>query len=47
MIPAAVLVVAALGFWRQGERRRVVTTLVVLALLLASLGTALLVTPPG
>ena len=47
MIPAGVLVVAAIGFWQQGERRRVATALVVLALLLASLGTALLVTPPG
>lgn len=47
MIPAGVLLVAAIGFRRQGERRRVVTALVVLALLLASLGTALIVTPPG
>ena len=47
MIPAGVLAVAALGFWQQGERRRVATALVVLALLLASLGTAIVVTPPG
>jgi len=47
MIPAGVLAVAAIGFWQQGERRRVATALVVLALLLASLATALLVTPPG
>lgn len=47
LIPAAVLVVAAIGFWQQGERRRVATALIVLALLLASLGTAVVVTPPG
>jgi hypothetical protein len=47
MIPAGVLVVAAIGFWRQGERRRVATALVLLALLLASLGAALIVTPSG
>lgn len=47
MIPAGVLVIAAIGFWQQGERRRVATALIVLALLLASLGTAVVVTPPG
>lgn len=47
MIPAGVLVVASIGFWQQGERRRVATALVVLALLLASLATAIVVTPPS
>ena len=47
VIPAAVLVAAALGFWQQGERRRVATALIVLALLLGSLATAIVVTPPG
>ncbi|HEX7172263.1 MAG TPA: DUF1634 domain-containing protein [Candidatus Limnocylindria bacterium] len=47
MIPAGVLAVAAIGFWQHGERRRVAIALVVLALVLASLGTAILVTPPG
>jgi hypothetical protein len=47
MIPAGVLIVAAIGFWQQRERGRVATALVVLGLLLASLGTAIVVTPPG
>jgi uncharacterized membrane protein len=47
LLPAGVLVVASIGFWQQGERRRVATALIVLALLLASLGTAIVVTPPS
>ena len=47
LIPALALVVAAVGFRQRGEHRRVAISLAVLALLLASLAVAFVLTPPG
>ena len=46
LIPALALAVAAAGFRQRGEQRRVATSLAVLALLLASLAVAFVLTPP-
>jgi hypothetical protein len=47
LIPAGVMAVAAAGFRRRGEGRLVAATLLVFALLLASLAIALVVSPLG
>ncbi len=44
LVPIGVLVVAATGFWRHGERRELVVALVVLALLALSLVAGVLLT---
>lgn len=44
LLPIGVLVVASIGFWKRGERRGLVVTLVVLALLALSLVAGVLLT---
>lgn len=44
LVPIGVLVVAAAGFWKRGERRELVVTVVVLALLALSLAAGVLLT---
>lgn len=44
LLPAGVLAVAVAGFVGHGERRRAITALIVLAMLVAGLVTAILIT---
>lgn len=47
LLPVGVLTAASIGFARSGERGRMLTSIAVLGLLLASLATAALVTQAG
>lgn len=47
LLPVAVLVAASIGFAQSGERGRMLTSMAVLVLLIASLAAAALVAQPG
>ncbi len=47
LLPVAVVIAAAIGFARTGERRSALTAITVLALLLASIVTAAIIAQPG
>lgn len=47
LLPVGVLIAASIGFARSGERGRMLISIAVLALLLASLATAVLLTQAG